>query len=48
MVARAVEDGTPLEGLVRVEAPPGVHVVDHVTSTWMARAERPLSLRLDY
>jgi glycosyltransferase involved in cell wall biosynthesis len=47
-VLRAIETGTPLEGLVEVVAPPGVHVVDHVTGAWMARAERPLCLRLDY
>jgi glycosyltransferase involved in cell wall biosynthesis len=29
-------------GLRRIEAPEGVHVVDHVTQTWLPRAPRPL------
>ncbi len=29
----------------RIEAPPGVHVVDHVTRTWLSRAPRPLIRR---
>lgn len=37
--------GDSLEGLRRVEAPPGVHVIDHVTGTWMAAASRPLVKR---
>ncbi|GAA4669025.1 hypothetical protein [Nocardioides nanhaiensis] len=37
--------GHEVPGLHRVEAPPGVHVVDHVTSTWLPRAERPLVRR---
>ena len=31
-----------LESVVRIEAPPGVHVVDHVRDTWMPAASRPL------
>jgi hypothetical protein len=31
-----------VRGLQRVEAPPGVHVIDHVTRTWLATAPRPL------
>lgn len=34
--------GEQMLGLERVEAPPGVHVIDHVTQTWLARAPRPL------
>lgn len=37
--------GHEVPGLHRVEAPPGVHVVDHVTGTWLPRAERPLVRR---
>ncbi len=33
------------EGLHRIVAPPGVHVVDHVTHTWLPRAPRPLVKR---
>jgi hypothetical protein len=38
--------GEEVEGLQRIEAPPGVHVVDHITRTWLPRADRPLVLRL--
>jgi len=37
--------GDEVPGLVRIEAPPGVHVVDHVTRTWLPLAERPLVKR---
>lgn len=37
--------GEEVEGLVRVEAPAGVHVVDHVTRSWLPRAPRPLVRR---
>ncbi|MGZ4776808.1 MAG: hypothetical protein ACXVYW_16025 [Oryzihumus sp.] len=37
--------GHEVEGLHRIEAPPGVHVVDHVRTTWLRRAERPLVKR---
>ena len=37
--------GDQVEGLHRVEAPPGVHVVDYVTRTWLPRAPRPLVQR---
>jgi len=30
------------EGLHRLEAPPGMHVVDYVTKVWLPRAPRPL------
>lgn len=33
-------DGQP--GITRIEAPEGVHVVDHVTGTWLPQAPRPL------
>ena len=29
-------------GVHRIESPPGVHVIDHVTQEWLARAPRPL------
>ena len=43
-VDRAIRQGraAEIEGLVLVEAPEGVHIVDHVTDTWLPRAERPL------
>lgn len=37
--------GDEVPGLVRIEAPPGVHVVDFVTSTWLPQAPRPLVKR---
>ncbi|MEJ7833378.1 MAG: hypothetical protein WKF79_10715 [Nocardioides sp.] len=37
--------GHEVPGLVRIEAPPGVHVVDHVTQTWLPQAPRPLVQR---
>lgn len=37
--------GERVEGLHRIEAPPGVHVVDHITRTWLPRAPRPLVQR---
>lgn len=37
--------GDQLPGLVRIEAPPGVHVVDHVRDTWLPQAPRPLVRR---
>ena len=44
--ALAAGRGEEVPGLVRVEAPPGVHVVDHVTHSWLPKAERPLVQRL--
>ncbi|MBS44357.1 MAG: hypothetical protein CMH83_14565 [Nocardioides sp.] len=38
--------GDTVPGLVRIEAPEGVHVVDHVVNTWLPRAERPLVRRV--
>ncbi len=37
--------GDDVPGLVRIEAPPGVHIVDHVTRTWLPQAPRPLVQR---
>ncbi len=37
--------GETVPGLVRIEAPAGVHVIDYVTRTWLPRAERPLVRR---
>ena len=33
-----------LAGVHRIDAPPGVHVVDHVTRTWLPQAPRPLEV----
>ena len=38
--------GEEVPGLERIEAPPGVHVIDHVATSWLPRAERPLVRRL--
>lgn len=47
-VFRALSEGRghQVEGLVHIEAPPGVHVVDHVVNTWLPQAPRPLVRRL--
>ncbi|GAB3198661.1 hypothetical protein GCM10027062_13390 [Nocardioides hungaricus] len=37
--------GAEVEELHRIEAPPGVHVVDHVLQTWLPAAPRPLVQR---
>lgn len=37
--------GAEVEELHRIEAPPGVHVVDHLLTTWLPQAERPLVRR---
>ncbi len=37
--------GEEVPGLHRIEAPPGVHVIDYVTDTWLPHAERPLVRR---
>ena len=43
-VDEAIRNGTPEElgGLVKVTAPPGVHVIDHVSRDWLWRQPRPL------
>jgi hypothetical protein len=48
-VNRALHQGRghEIEGLKRIEAPPGVHVVDYVTKRWMQLEPRPLTLRLE-
>jgi hypothetical protein len=48
-VVRALLEGRPetVTGLTRIEAPAGVHVVDHVTQRWMQLEPRPLTLRLE-
>ncbi len=44
LVDKKIRDGSwaELGGLHRIESPPGVHVVDFVTDTWLPRAPRPL------
>lgn len=37
--------GAEVPGLVRIEAPPGEHIVDYVTGTWLQQAPRPLVQR---
>lgn len=43
-VDNAVRDGgwEEIAGVHRIESPPGVHIVDHVTRTWLPRRPRPL------
>lgn len=43
-VDEAIRNGRAEEvgGLVRVDAPPGEHIVDHVTRTWLRQQRRPL------
>jgi hypothetical protein len=43
-VDEAIRNGDPetLGGLVRVVAPPGVHIIDHVSRDWLWRQPRPL------
>lgn len=36
---------TDVDLVERIEAPPGVHVVDHVTRTWLPRSSRPVYVR---
>ena len=46
-VYRALKEGRgeDVPGLVRIEAPEGVHVIDYVTDTWLPQAPRPLVQR---
>ncbi len=37
--------GEDIPGLQRIEAPPGVHIVDHVIRTWLPQQPRPLVRR---
>ena len=48
-VMKALHEGRghEIEGLKRIEAPAGVHVVDYVTKQWMQLEPRPLTLRLE-
>ncbi|MBA2464833.1 MAG: hypothetical protein H0V42_07655, partial [Nocardioidaceae bacterium] len=43
-VFRGLQEGSweSLDSIHRIEAPPGVHVVDHVAGTWLPSAPRPL------
>ncbi|MCK9824541.1 hypothetical protein NOCD_13730 [Nocardioides cavernae] len=43
-VDEAIRNGDPeaLGGLVKVTAPPGVHIIDHVSRDWLWRQPRPL------
>ena len=43
-VDEAIRHGDPeaLGGLVKVTAPPGVHIIDHVSRDWLWRQPRPL------
>lgn len=36
------EDWEGLDSVHRIKAPPGVHVIDHVVTTWLPAAPRPL------
>ena len=43
-VDRAIREGRAdqVDGLVRITAPPDVHIIDHVTRTWLPQQPRPL------
>lgn len=43
-VFHALRDGRVPTGVVQIDAPAGVHVVDHVTHEWMPRAPRPFKV----
>jgi len=40
----ALKEGRVLPGVHRIEAPDGVHIVDHVTHAWLPTAPRPLDV----
>ena len=40
-VWNALQSGEVLENVVEITAPDGVHVIDHVTHTWLPQAPRP-------
>lgn len=46
LVFTSLNDGVVPEGVHEITAPPGVHVVDHVTRTWLPHAPRPLQVGL--
>ncbi|HET9422038.1 MAG TPA: hypothetical protein VFO49_12945 [Nocardioides sp.] len=43
-VFNALQEGTVLPGVHEIHAPPGVHIVDHVTHDWLPHAPRPLEV----
>ncbi len=43
-VFNALQEGTVLPGVHEIHAPAGVHIVDHVTKTWLPQAPRPLEI----
>ncbi|WP_232676350.1 glycosyltransferase [Nocardioides sp. R-C-SC26] len=43
-VFNALKDGVVPEGVHEILAPEGVHIVDHVTRTWLPQAPRPLQV----
>lgn len=43
-VFHALKEGTVPPGVHEITAPDGVHIVDHVTQTWLPRAPRPLEV----
>lgn len=45
LVFTELVEGRVPEGVVQIDAPTGVHVVDHVTSSWLPRAPRPFPVR---
>ena len=45
-VYNALLKGEVLPGVHEITAPPGTHVVDHVTQEWLPRAPRPLEVGL--
>jgi glycosyltransferase involved in cell wall biosynthesis len=43
-VFNALKEGTVPEGVVTLEAPAGMHVVDYVTKEWLPRVPRPFTV----
>jgi glycosyltransferase involved in cell wall biosynthesis len=43
-VFNALKEGAVLPGVHEIHAPPGVHIVDHVTHDWLPHAPRPLEV----
>ena len=43
-VFHALKEGRVLPGVHEIDAPPGVHIVDHVTHDWLPHAPRPLQV----
>ena len=43
-VFNALKEGTVPEGVVTLEAPCGMHVVDYVTQEWLPRVPRPFTV----